>query len=223
MVGIYIAPKPERRMQPVTEVVAVAGRGLQGDRYFKPVENGNPTAEITLIESEAIEAAAAESGVDIRLEDTRRNVITSGVRLDDLLGKRFLAGGGGGGGARTKPAVSPPRGVGRKALAQAARPPRRRARADRHGRRNRSRGSDPTSRARRAQAELLTSCRHAPDCCLSRKGGALRKPVRLLLLVQRASLGRRSADSCFPPDACARGACRTSQRVPIARARSDEL
>jgi MOSC domain-containing protein YiiM len=92
MVGIYIAPKPERRMQPVTEVVAVAGRGLQGDRYFKPVENGNPTAEITLIESEAIEAAAAESGVDIRLEDTRRNVITSGVRLDDLLGKRFWLG-----------------------------------------------------------------------------------------------------------------------------------
>jgi MOSC domain-containing protein YiiM len=92
VVGIYIGPKPERPMQPVTEVVAVAGRGLEGDRYFQSVENGNPTAEITLIESEAIEAAAAESGVEIRHEDTRRNVITSGVRLDDLLGKRFRLG-----------------------------------------------------------------------------------------------------------------------------------
>jgi MOSC domain-containing protein YiiM len=92
VVGIYIGPEPERSMQPVTEAKAVAGRGIDGDRYFQPVENGDPTAEITLIESEAIEAATTESGVDIRLEDTRRNIITSGVRLDDLLGKRFRLG-----------------------------------------------------------------------------------------------------------------------------------
>jgi MOSC domain-containing protein YiiM len=69
-------------MQPVTEAEAVAGRGLEGDRYGQPVENGDPTAEIPLIESEAIEAAATESGVDIRLENSRRNIITSGVSLD---------------------------------------------------------------------------------------------------------------------------------------------
>jgi MOSC domain-containing protein YiiM len=79
-------------MQHVSEVVAIAGRGIEGDRYFQPGENGDPTTEITLIESEAIEAAAAESGVDIRPEDTRRNIITSGVRLDDLLRKRFRLG-----------------------------------------------------------------------------------------------------------------------------------
>ncbi len=79
-------------MRSVTEVVAVAGRGLEGDRYFQSVKNGNAAAEITLIESEAIEAAAAESEVDIRLEDTRRNIITSGVRLGDLLGKKFRLG-----------------------------------------------------------------------------------------------------------------------------------
>ena len=92
VVGIYIGPEPERPMHPVTEVGAVAGRGLEGDRYFQPVENGDPTAEITLIASEAVEAAAAESGVDIRFEDTRRNIITSGVRLDDLVGRRFWLG-----------------------------------------------------------------------------------------------------------------------------------
>jgi MOSC domain-containing protein YiiM len=92
VVSIYIGPEPERPMQPVPEAVAVAGHGLQGDRYFQSHENGDPTAEITLIESEAIEAAAAESGVDIRFEDTRRNIITSGVRLDDLVGKKFRLG-----------------------------------------------------------------------------------------------------------------------------------
>jgi hypothetical protein len=57
-------------MQPVTEAEAVAGRGLEGDRYFQPVEHGDLTAGITLIESEAIEAAATESGVDIRFENS---------------------------------------------------------------------------------------------------------------------------------------------------------
>ena len=79
-------------MQPMTEAVAVAGRGLEGDRYFQPFANSSPTAEITLIESEAIEAAGAESGVNIRPADTRRNIITSGVRLTDLLGKKFWLG-----------------------------------------------------------------------------------------------------------------------------------
>jgi len=90
--AIFIGPEPELPMQSVAEVVAVAGRGLEGDRYFQAVENGKPTAEITLIESEGIEAAAAESGVEIQLEDTRRNVITSGVNLDELVGTRFHLG-----------------------------------------------------------------------------------------------------------------------------------
>ena len=61
-------------MEAVHEVLAVAGRGLEGDRYFQPAAGGEPDQEITLIESEAITAAASESGVDIRPEDARRNV-----------------------------------------------------------------------------------------------------------------------------------------------------
>jgi MOSC domain-containing protein YiiM len=90
--SIYIGPDPQGPMRSVDQVVAVAGRGLEGDRYFQPAEDGDPTAEITLIEAEAIDRAVAESGVDIRREDTRRNVITSGVRLAELLGKRFRVG-----------------------------------------------------------------------------------------------------------------------------------
>jgi MOSC domain-containing protein YiiM len=92
VVGIYIGPEPEKPMEAVREVVAVAGRGLEGDRYFQPADDGEPDREITLIESEAIGAAAAESGVDIRSGDARRNIVTEGVRLDELVGKTFALG-----------------------------------------------------------------------------------------------------------------------------------
>jgi MOSC domain-containing protein YiiM len=90
--SIYIGREPEGPMRPVQQVVAVAGRGLEGDRYFQPADGGEPDREITLIESEAITAAASESGVDIRPEDARRNVVTEGVRLDELVGETFRVG-----------------------------------------------------------------------------------------------------------------------------------
>ncbi|HSJ17766.1 MAG TPA: MOSC domain-containing protein [Solirubrobacterales bacterium] len=92
VVEIYIGPKPEGPVRRVEEVVAVAGRGLEGDRYFQPGADGVPDKEITLIESEAIAAAAVESSVDIQPADTRRNVVTTGVRLDELVGKTFALG-----------------------------------------------------------------------------------------------------------------------------------
>lgn len=92
MVEIYIGPEPEGPVRRVDEVTAVAGHGLEGDRYFQPAEDGVPDKEITLIESEAIAAAAGESGVDITPADGRRNVVTAGVRLDDLVGKTFALG-----------------------------------------------------------------------------------------------------------------------------------
>jgi MOSC domain-containing protein YiiM len=92
VVGICIGPEPGQAMQAVTEVVAVADRGLEGDRYFQAAERANPALEITLIESEGIELAAAEWGMEITLEDTRRNIVTAGISLDGLLGKRFRVG-----------------------------------------------------------------------------------------------------------------------------------
>lgn len=90
--AIYIGPEDEGPMHRVPEIEAVAGRGLRGDRYFQPAEGGDPTEEVTLVALEGIEAAAAESGLDITPEDTRRNLVTAGVELDELLGKRFTVG-----------------------------------------------------------------------------------------------------------------------------------
>jgi MOSC domain-containing protein YiiM len=94
VVAVYIGLEPEGPMKQVASVSAVAGKGLEGDRYFQdvPPEERDPTVEVTLIETEGIDAARAESGIDILPEDSRRNLHTRGVRLDDLLGKHFLVG-----------------------------------------------------------------------------------------------------------------------------------
>jgi MOSC domain-containing protein YiiM len=90
---ILIGPVDEGPMQRVGEVNAVAGRGLEGDRYFHPGDDpGDPTEEITLIEVEPIESAAAEHGLELVPEDMRRNIVTRGVELRALIGKRFTIG-----------------------------------------------------------------------------------------------------------------------------------
>lgn len=77
----------------VERTTAVAGMGLEGDRYFgqKP---GRYAADrqVTLIEAEAVEAVRA-AGVPFTAADARRNVVTRGVRLNDLLGRTFRVGG----------------------------------------------------------------------------------------------------------------------------------
>ena len=96
VVEIYIGPEFEQPMHAVQRVEAIAGGGLTGDRYFRgedaPAEERDPTEEVTLIESEAIEAARREHDIDFGAADTRRNIVTSGVTLDELLGRRFYVG-----------------------------------------------------------------------------------------------------------------------------------
>ena len=47
---------------------------------------------MTLIESEAIVAAASEYDFELTAEETRRNLVTEGVPLNHLVGKEFLVG-----------------------------------------------------------------------------------------------------------------------------------
>ena len=94
--GLFIAPEREAPCRPVDTADAVAGRGLRGDRYFEGAGTfGAPGAfghELTLIAAEAIEALAAEGGPAIAPGDARRNVVTRGVDVDALVGRRFLLG-----------------------------------------------------------------------------------------------------------------------------------
>jgi MOSC domain-containing protein YiiM len=94
--GIFIAAKAEDRTRPVETVEAVAGRGLEGDRYFAGggtfSEQRKPGRDITLIEAEAIEGLASEDGIELGPGEARRNVVTRGIGLNDLVGRRFTVG-----------------------------------------------------------------------------------------------------------------------------------
>src|SRR5215467_12895853 len=73
-------------LEPVESVSAVAGRGLEGDRHYF-ADGARPGGAITLIEAEVLE------DVGLSGPQSRRQVVTRGVRLNDLVGKRFLVGG----------------------------------------------------------------------------------------------------------------------------------
>ncbi len=80
----------------VERVSALAGRGLEGDRHL--LEAGGSTAgrtgdDLTLIEAEALEALAAETGIELGPRGSRRNLLTRGIALNDLVGRRFTVGG----------------------------------------------------------------------------------------------------------------------------------
>src|SRR3989475_1237804 len=97
VVSIHIAPKAEDPMRSVRTVRAIAGRGLEGDRYFRASgtysDRPGPAREITLIASEAIAAMALDNDLAISPSDSRRNVVTRGVPLNHLVGQEFLVGG----------------------------------------------------------------------------------------------------------------------------------
>jgi MOSC domain-containing protein YiiM len=94
---ILIAASPDSAVIPKLQVRAVPGRGLEGDRYFLGIGTFSPKPqkadfEITLIEQENVLAFAAESGLAFSAAHARRNIVTSGVRLNELVGREFYVG-----------------------------------------------------------------------------------------------------------------------------------
>jgi MOSC domain-containing protein YiiM len=94
--AIYIAAEKGEPTLSVDQVHIVPGLGIEGDRYYqllsnpdKPPKSGR---ELTLIELEAIEYMRDIEGVQITPEKTRRNIITSGIALNDLVGCEFQIG-----------------------------------------------------------------------------------------------------------------------------------
>ena len=93
--GIYIAPKMGANVSGHQKVSVRAGKGIEGDRYFSNTGKnrsnykGQPDWEITLIESEVIVAFNQDTGNKFHESDFRRNIVTEGVRLNDLVGKTF--------------------------------------------------------------------------------------------------------------------------------------
>ena len=82
---------PERELPaPVDRVRALAGKGLEGNRYF--YDEAPPGRALTLIAAEAIEDFRAESGIPLTAAEARRNVLVRGIDVNELVGKRFKVG-----------------------------------------------------------------------------------------------------------------------------------
>src|SRR4051794_6442248 len=83
--AIRIAPEHEQ-LPELVDSIDVTGEGLPGDRYFG-------RGDITLVEQEALDALRDDTGIELSHAEIRRQVLTTGVRLNDLLNKRFRVGG----------------------------------------------------------------------------------------------------------------------------------
>jgi hypothetical protein len=87
--AVLLAADADLPLVRVEQAEAVAGRGLAGDRYH----DGRGTFsgpgrgyQLTLVEAESLEA------IDLGWEDARRNIVTRGIALDELVGRRFTIG-----------------------------------------------------------------------------------------------------------------------------------
>ena len=74
----------------VNEIEVIHGKGIVGDRYF--LENNEKRKQITLIEKENIDFYNKISQTNIPAIKFRRNIITEGIRLNDLLNNEFCVG-----------------------------------------------------------------------------------------------------------------------------------
>jgi MOSC domain-containing protein YiiM len=98
LLAIAIARQAKGTMENVSTAEVVAGEGIVGDRYGAGIGAAQfqgrrkPENEVTLIASEAIAAANDEFNMTIEHLDTRRNLLTEGVPLNDLVGKTFRVG-----------------------------------------------------------------------------------------------------------------------------------
>lgn len=92
---IAVAPHAEAVMNTVPRATVRAGRGLEGDRYFTREGTFSDAHDrghdLTLIEAEVLDALRLPEG-QLTPEEARRNVVTRGIDLNALVGKRFRIG-----------------------------------------------------------------------------------------------------------------------------------
>ena len=93
--AIHVASAAGEPVRALESVRAIAGVGLEGDRYsigLGHYQDSRVSRDLTLIEAEAIEALASEHGIHLAAGETRRNLTTRRIAVNELLGRRFWIG-----------------------------------------------------------------------------------------------------------------------------------
>ncbi len=93
---IHITDAARGAMRGLDEARLVAGKGIEGDRYFLATGTYSmkpePGRQVTLIEAETLAALAREEGIELAPHEHRRNLTVSGAPLNHLVGRRFHVG-----------------------------------------------------------------------------------------------------------------------------------
>lgn len=92
--AIFTTPAAGQPMIAHDRIGAIAGQGLEGDRYTLGTgfySDGQDGRQLTLIEAEDLDRLNA-SGVELTRQESRRNIVTRGVKLPALIGKQFYVG-----------------------------------------------------------------------------------------------------------------------------------
>lgn len=93
---LFITGAMSEPMVAQSSLTALAGRGIEGDRYFKGTgtysKKPEPGRQITLVEGEVLDRLKSEHGLTVRPQDCRRNVVTRGIELNPLVGRELMVG-----------------------------------------------------------------------------------------------------------------------------------
>ena len=87
---IGITDKNNQQIKEVNSIDVLANKGILGDRHFQ--EFNDPFNQLSLIESENIDYYNIKYGLNIPYINFRRNIVTKGIKLNDLVGKKILIG-----------------------------------------------------------------------------------------------------------------------------------
>jgi MOSC domain-containing protein YiiM len=92
---MYVTAKGSAQMERVEEVRTIEGCGIEGDRYCEGAgfwTRFGDVCQVTLIEGEDLDYIEDELGIWVKNGEHRRNIITRGIRLDEMRRKRFRIG-----------------------------------------------------------------------------------------------------------------------------------
>ena len=90
VIRLGIAKNNNQKIQEVEKIQLLPGKGVVGDRHFH--ENNDARCQVTLIESENIDYYNNKFKTNYSYIDFRRNVVTQGIQLKELVGKKLLIG-----------------------------------------------------------------------------------------------------------------------------------
>ena len=96
VVALFTVDRRAAPMKKVEQLYALAGRGIEGDRYFLGTgtysKSPEPGRQVTLIKSEVLESLKNKLEINVKPEESRRNILTQGIEINDLIGTEFYVG-----------------------------------------------------------------------------------------------------------------------------------